>query len=533
MKLSINMIKECLDGVRMDLSAQIGDDTSFEKIMWLSKYVSRPQENTLYLADADTLEAYISCRKPECLQGVCFLCVGAALEGMPPFLNDVPCIMISEQYDLALIGNRLLDYWGGIKDWCRQLDVMVYAHKEMQDFLNISREYFDGAFVIWDKSFNILAHIATDKVSSTVLSEAVEQGYFTKDIIENIIKRNLLNVKVSNYTTRHIPAQSTVTNYELLVRHYCRDGFRLYSIAYFMQDRHMAAAQRERLECLYDHMIRYLEETDQTPSEQNLSVNVFFEDILSGRISNDWEIYEKAQAFHIRMDNRYLCYVLSFDEYSKTKASYVINYLKRVLPLEHMFEHEGNVVLIKDIRNYNCVELGRVSSFENLLRTCMACCGISSTLDALEQIPAAYKQSLAAIRLGKLMRLEDGPIFFYKNYYYYHMLEIVNQEMDLTMIYYKELKGLMEEDAKHNTNHFQFLEILLKNNMSVTDTAAELFLHRNSVIYRMKKLEQIMKIDFDNSEEVHRLYFSLMSQRYLSALERRKKEESERLTSSS
>ena len=87
------------------------------------------------------------------------------------------------------------------------------------------------------------------------------------------------------------------------------------------------------------------------------------------------------------------------------------------------------------------------------------------------------------------------------------MLEIVNQEMDLTMIYYKELKGLMEEDAKHNTNHFQFLEILLKNNMSVTDTAAELFLHRNSVIYRMKKLEQIMKIDFDNSEEVHRLYF--------------------------
>ena len=221
------------------------------------------------------------------------------------------------------------------------------------------------------------------------------------------------------------------------------------------------------------------------------------------------------------MTKKYLCYVLCLDEYSKTKARYLVNYLTRIMPTEHTFEYNHEVVFIKDVHTYNCVELGRVSSFEHLLKTSKAFCGVSSTFEQLTQIPVAYRQSEAAIRLGKLMERESGCIYFYKNYYYYHMLETVHHEMDLRMMYNKRIEIVLEDDKRHNSNNFHILEVFLEKNLSVSDTAAELFLHRNSIVYRIKKLEQILHIDFGSSEEVQRLYFSLMCHRYLTELEKK------------
>ena len=100
---------------------------------------------------------------------------------------------------------------------------------------------------------------------------------------------------------------------------------------------------------------------------------IYFSGIfLSGRISTPKEIEDKAQGFHIDMTKKYLCYVLCLDEYSKTKARYLVNYLTRIMPTEHTFEYNHEVVFIKDVHTYNCVELGRVSSFEHLLKTSKA-----------------------------------------------------------------------------------------------------------------------------------------------------------------
>ncbi|MCI8659607.1 MAG: hypothetical protein HFG54_05100 [Lachnospiraceae bacterium] len=525
MKFSVNLIDECLKGIPLKYiwGAGLTSDTRFDKLKWLSKYVSQIQPNTLYMTDYTILKSYMECRKAEFPAGACFLCVGSPEDEIPELFENFPCILVGQEYDLALIGNKLLDYWDQLREWTQKMDRILYSRGSLQDFFDVSDQYFSSGLLMWDKSFDVQAYSGEAKVDSPVLVEIVKQKYFPKEVIENIIRKNLLDVTVGNDTTRYISSDQTKTGLDLLVRHFCRNGFRLYSIAYFLKNP-MHPGERERLENFFDHIITFLDNSEGIlEDEYHRSVDIFFRDILSGNISTPKEIEDKAQGFHIDMNKKYLCYVLRLDEYSKTKARYLVNYLTRIMPTEHTFEYNHEVVFIKDVHTYNCVELGRVSSFEHLLKTSKAYCGISSTFEQLIQIPVAYRQSEAAIRLGRLMEKETGCIYFYKNYYYYHMLEIVHHEMDLRMMYNKRLEIVLEDDKKHNSNNFHILEVFLEKNLSVSDTAAELFLHRNSIVYRIKKLEQILHIDFGSSEMVQRLYFSLMCHRYLTALEKKEK----------
>ncbi len=523
MKFSVNLIDECLKGIplRYIWGGGLTADTRFDKMKWLSQYVPKIEPHTLYMTDYHTLKSYMECRKAEFPAGTCFLCVGAPQDGLPEIFKEMPCIMVAKEYDLALVGNKLLDYWDQLREWTQQMDRILYSRGMLQDFFDVSEKYFSSGLLMWDKSFDVQAYSGLETWNNPVLAEIVEKGYFPKEVIENIIRKNLLDVTVGNDTTRYISSDQTRTGQDLLVRHFCRTGFRLYSVAYFLKNQ-IHPGERERLENFFDHIITFLDNSEGIlEDEYHRSVDIFFRDILSGRISTPKEIEDKAQGFHIDMTKKYLCYVLCLDEYSKTKARYLVNYLTRIMPTEHTFEYNHEVVFIKDVHTYNCVELGRVSSFEHLLKTSKAFCGVSSTFEQLTQIPVAYRQSEAAIRLGKLMERESGCIYFYKNYYYYHMLETVHHEMDLRMMYNKRIEIVLEDDKRHNSNNFHILEVFLEKNLSVSDTAAELFLHRNSIVYRIKKLEQILHIDFGSSEEVQRLYFSLMCHRYLTELEKK------------
>lgn len=531
MKFSINLIKECLGEIELTISPDIaerereGKKLLFDRVRWLSQYISALQPRTLYLTDLSTLRGYLELRKRIFPEDICFFCVGIPQldepDAVSPDRQAIPWIAVNDGYDLALIGNKCQDYFQELREWEQKLDLLFYQAESFQDFFDASAPYFGNQILMWDKSFNVQASLISSP-PPRILGEILEKGYFPKNVIENIMYKNLLDVTVGNDVTRTIPASDTISGRELLVRHFCQDGFRIYSIAYFNSDNFIRPGERERLEFFFDHLILHLThmETKQN-DELHRSADIFFRDILSGVVSDPGEIYEKAQAFHIPPNIHYACYVLRMDQYSKTKARYLINYLRGIMPTEHVFEYNEEVILIKNTLTYNCIELGRVGSFENFLKTSRAYCGISFVFTDLRQIPGAYKQAEAAIRLGLLMGEEEGPIFFYQKYYYYHILEIVNREIDLRMISSKKLNRILDDDQKHNTNNVHLLEVLIKNNLSATDTAAELFLHRNSIVYRIRKLEQQFHIDFSNHAEIQRLSFSLMCQRYLKALEGR------------
>ena len=113
--------------------------------------------------------------------------------------------------------------------------------------------------------------------------------------------------------------------------------------------------------------------------------------------------------------------------------------------------------------------------------------GVSEIVNNLLFINNAYVQATTALRLAKLYD-SDESVNTYKDYVLVKMLE------DIPKFKLSEYLSVLERDgarAVFNDNDLLMTaQAFLNNNLNVSLTARELYMHRNTLIYRIDKIER-------------------------------------------
>ena len=117
------------------------------------------------------------------------------------------------------------------------------------------------------------------------------------------------------------------------------------------------------------------------------------------------------------------------------------------------------------------------------------------------QIQASWVMERFAVADGK------HNLDIFDNHALDYMLTSCSGEMAMKSLYTDRLLSVMEYDSARHTDYIQTLNVFLKNEMSISQTASDLFIHRNSLIKRLEKLKQLLNSDLDNPDE--RLYLRL------------------------
>lgn len=73
-----------------------------------------------------------------------------------------------------------------------------------------------------------------------------------------------------------------------------------------------------------------------------------------------------------------------------------------------------------------------------------------------------------------------------------------NSDLEMRYIYMETLEPIIQYDKKNNSNFLDTLENFIKNNMNVDVTAQQLYLHKNTIRYRMKLITELINIDLNN-----------------------------------
>jgi PucR family transcriptional regulator, purine catabolism regulatory protein len=81
--------------------------------------------------------------------------------------------------------------------------------------------------------------------------------------------------------------------------------------------------------------------------------------------------------------------------------------------------------------------------------------------------------------------------------------------MELEAFFMKSLGTIYEHDRMHGTSYIVTLENFFSNNLNISETAKAMFLHRNTLIYRIDKIKEILNSDLKNSEELLQLQLAL------------------------
>lgn len=133
--------------------------------------------------------------------------------------------------------------------------------------------------------------------------------------------------------------------------------------------------------------------------------------------------------------------------------------------------------------------------------------GIGRYYESIENLPKSYKEALEALNLGKKI-VGSGKVIHFNDLGIYKLLLDVTDKNQLKDFALNHLQPLIKQDKQHGTELMATMEAYLRNDKKIYKTAKELFVHRNTVRYRIKKISDILGIDMENGEILFNIYFS-------------------------
>ena len=169
------------------------------------------------------------------------------------------------------------------------------------------------------------------------------------------------------------------------------------------------------------------------------------------------------------------------------------------------------------------------SDIEMLLReieTAAAAGGLELSLSAgvgmpgiqVDQLSDSYFQARRACKLQAVLESREKVQYFSK-LGLYHLLFFVQDKKELQRFYKNMLGSLEEYDRVNDTNLTENLYVYLQNNCNSYATAAALFIHRNTLRYRLERINSIIQQDLDDRLVDAEFIVAFMIKKYLSSIE--------------
>lgn len=140
-----------------------------------------------------------------------------------------------------------------------------------------------------------------------------------------------------------------------------------------------------------------------------------------------------------------------------------------------------------------------------LPEVCLAI-GVGRFYPATAEMCRSYQEAKQALELGRFIN-NGSFITFFEDLGAVRLLSNVSWE--LLDDYYKEyLNALVEYDDKNGTSLLETLQVYFQQNADLNQTAEKLFMHSNTLRYRLKKIEEVLDTDLQRFDNRLNLYLA-------------------------
>ncbi|NCE63328.1 PucR family transcriptional regulator [Pseudoflavonifractor sp. 524-17] len=137
--------------------------------------------------------------------------------------------------------------------------------------------------------------------------------------------------------------------------------------------------------------------------------------------------------------------------------------------------------------------------------------GIGTVVGHIRDLARAYKEAQAAIDVGKVFDTEKTIINF-ENLgigRLIYQLPTTLCEMFLQEVFKKNPIDALDQETLFTINKF------FENNLNVSETARKLFVHRNTLVYRLEKIKKLTGLDLREFDDAITFKVALMVKKYL------------------
>ena len=288
----------------------------------------------------------------------------------------------------------------------------------------------------------------------------------------------------------------------------------------------------------YDNGAEYAVFAGQSGENAAIACN-----ITAVAINNSKSLYDEKHDKATFVKKIILDNILPGDIYIKSREMQFQNEIKRVVYLIHMEQkqdvtvvemlqkifpdrqrdfaitiNETEVVLVKELRTNDSKEINKFgkqidagmteAGIEHVV-------GIGSVANQLKDIARSFKEAQVAVEIGRVFD-ESITMMSYENLgigRLIYQLPTTLCEMFLSEVFKKGSVESLDEETLFTIQKF------FENNLNVSETSRKLFVHRNTLVYRLEKIKKLTGLDLREFDNAIVLKVALMVKQYLRSRE--------------
>ena len=252
---------------------------------------------------------------------------------------------------------------------------------------------------------------------------------------------------------------------------------------------------------------------DEKHDKATFIKKIILDNILPG------DIYIKSREMQFQNEAKRVAYLIHMDQKQDVA---VMDLLQKLFPDRQrdfaLTINENEVVLVKELKSNDSKEITKYGQQIDAGVTELGVAhviGIGSVATQLKDIARSFKEAQVAVEIGKVFD-DSITMMSYENLgigRLIYQLPTTLCEMFLSEVFKKGSVESLDEETLFTIQKF------FENNLNVSETSRKLFVHRNTLVYRLEKIKKLTGLDLREFDNAIVLKVALMVKQYLRSRE--------------
>lgn len=250
---------------------------------------------------------------------------------------------------------------------------------------------------------------------------------------------------------------------------------------------------------------------DEKYDKTNFIKNIILDNILPG------DIYIKSKELHFDNEVNRVVYLVRFHNKSDIVPFDIIQNMFPDKGRDYVFSvGESDIVLVKELKT--AAENKSIESFAKSIVDTVSSefymkvvVGIGTVVTSIKELARSYKDAQVALEVGKVFDTEKSTI----NYESLGIGRLIYQlPTTLCEMFLQEVfkRGSLESLDRET---LMTIQAFFDNNLNVSETSRKLFVHRNTLVYRLEKIKKLTGLDLREFDHAITFKVALMVKKYI------------------
>ena len=134
---------------------------------------------------------------------------------------------------------------------------------------------------------------------------------------------------------------------------------------------------------------------------------------------------------------------------------------------------------------------------------------VGKPVSTLSEVSRSLRNAQNGVHMARTTGIRDHVVFMDDFAAYQLLRENVDRD-SMTRFCRAAIGPLLEQDEKSGTQFVETLKKFFQHNGSISDAAKDMYIHRNTYIYRLEKIKTLLDTDLKNSRKLLELQLGLL-----------------------